>query len=147
MTLLLLGLFAAVSMPQEFTSIDGFSDLEEYSIPNSFGLLLVMGNDEEANYSMALTILNSIDSLPQQASVDLWCIDPDAGGYLEIASLAVEYQGFPATVVLVGHCGFLELDPVLLSSEILDSWFTWGDPDSRMTGICNFCRRCNPTGN
>lgn len=54
------------------------------------------------------------------------------------------YPEFPAVLTLVGHCGYIQLDPRLLSVEISDAWATWGDPEARRTGICNFCRRCNP---
>lgn len=136
--------FLISQIPSEFTSVNGFSDLDDFTTPAGFGLLLVMGGDSISNQAMAEQILTSIDSLPEYASIDLWNIAPDASGYAEVADLSGSYDGFPATVILVGHCGFLELDPELLTVEIIDSWFTWGDPESRITGICNFCRRCNP---
>jgi hypothetical protein len=143
--IILLFFFLCISQIQtEFTSVRGFSDLDDFATPAGFGLLLVLGEDSIDNQAMAEQILNSLDSLPEYASVDLWCIAPDAPGYVEIADLSGYYNGYPSTVILVGHCGFLELDPQYLISEIVDSWFTWGDPDSRITGICNFCRRCNP---
>ena len=144
MIILLFFLLSIYQIQTEFTPVNGFSDLDDFATPTRFGLLLVLGEDSTDNQIMAEQILFSIDSLPEYASVDLWCIAPDASGYVEVADLSGHYHGFPATVVLVGHCGFLELDSQYLSSEIIDSWFTWGDPDSRITGICNFCRRCNP---
>lgn len=144
MSILLFILLGISQIQIEFIPVRGFSDLDDYATPTGFGLLLVLGEDTTANRSMAEQILISIDSLPETASVDLWCIAPDAPGYVEVADLSGYYNGYPSTVILVGHCGFLELDPQYLTSEIIDSWFTWGDPESRITGICNFCRRCNP---
>jgi len=132
------------SVPHPFVPVEGFCDLEEYSTPAGFGLLLVCEGDALADSLMAMKVLDALDSLPASASVDLWFIGPDCAEYNEIASLCSEYGEFPAVMILVGHCGFLELDASLLVSEIVDSWYTWGDPESRMTGICNFCRRCNP---
>ena len=144
MIILLFFLLGISQIQIEFIPVRGFSDLDDYATPTGFGLLLVLGEDTTANRFMAEQILISIDSLPETASVDLWCIAPDAPGYVEVADLSGYYNGYPSTVILVGHCGFLELDPQYLTSEIIDSWFTWGDPESRITGICNFCRRCNP---
>ena len=132
------------ALPAEFTPVDGFLDLDYYATPNGFGLLLILSGEAAEDSSLAAHILTSLDSLPDCAETDLWSISPDASGYAEVAALAGSYSGFPCTVVLVGHCGFLEIDPEFLITEIVDAWYTWCDPDGRRTGICNFCTRCSP---
>lgn len=144
MIILFVILTASVSIPEQFIAVDGFVDLDYSTTPTDFGLLLVMGDDSQANIEMAELILSAIDSLPVMASPDLYVISPDKAGYPEIARLCGEYSGFPSTMAMVGHCGYIELDSEFLTSEIIDSWYTWGSPGSRRTGICNFCRRCNP---
>jgi hypothetical protein len=130
-------------VPDAFVTVNGFEDLDFYSTPDGFGLLLVAGDDTAATDRTALELLSALDSLPACAEVDLWILLPDAEGYAEVASLCASGV-FPTVVSLVGHCGFLELEADYLSSEVIDAWTTWGDPGSRRTGICNFCRRCNP---
>jgi hypothetical protein len=137
-------LAAAASIPEQFTLVDGFIDLDNTATPTRFGLLLVTGDDSTANLQMAEIILSAMDSLPVVASPDLYFITPNESGYLEIAMLCGEFSGLPSTMAMVGHCGYIELDPAFLTVEIIDAWYTWGSPDSRRTGICNFCRRCNP---
>ena len=132
------------AIPCQFTAVEGFTDLDNSATPTRFGLLLVAGEDSASNLQMAELILASMDSLPDDAAPDLYVITMDEPGYHEIAALCGEYFGYPATLVMVGHCGFIEMDPSYLIVEIIDAWYTWGDPDSRRTGICNFCRRCNP---
>ncbi len=144
MIILFVILAASVSIPEQFIPVNGFPDLDYSTTPTDFGLLLVMGDDPEANIEMAELILSAIDSLPETASPDLYVISPDKAGYTEIALLCGEYSGFPSTMAMVGHCGYIELDSEFLTSEIIDSWYTWGSPESKRTGICNFCRRCNP---
>jgi len=140
----LIAILMLSSLPEQFVPVSGFTDLDYSATPTRFGLLLVTGEDSTLNHQMAELILAAIDSLPSDADTDLYVVTPDEEGYLDIASLCGYYCGYPSTLVLVGHCGYIELDPAYLSSEIIDSWYTWGSPDSRRTGICNFCRRCNP---
>ncbi len=128
----------------EFISVTGFIELDGEATPDGFGILLVLSGDTTANSTLALEVLSYIDSLPECAEVELWKIDQGTEGWGEIAYLCGNYGGFPSVVSLVGHCGFLELDPEFLLYEIIDSWYTWGNPDSKRTGICNFCTRCNP---
>lgn len=145
MTLLFCFILAAgTAFPSQFTHVESFMDLDDSATPTRFGLLLVAGEDSAANIQMARLILANMDSLPDDASPDLYVVTIDEPGYPDIAALCGEYEGYPATLVLVGHCGFIELDPSYLAVEIIDAWYTWGSPDSRRTGICNFCRRCNP---
>lgn len=144
MTVLFIILAAAASIPEQFVPVEGFVDLDNTATPNRFGLLLVAGDDSTSNLEMAELILSAMDSLPVVASVDLYVISPDKSGYQEIAMLCGEYSDLPSTMAMVGHCGYIELDPTFLTAEIIDSWYTWGSPGSRRMGICNFCRRCNP---
>ena len=144
MSLLTLLLLLPTALPEGFVPVNGFLDLDYHAEPYGFGLLVILSGDEAPDISMSRIVLSSLDSLPECAEVALWSLSPDASGYAEVAALAGEYGGFPATVVLVGHCGFMELDPEFLVTEIIDSWYTWGDPGSHRTGICNFCSRCNP---
>ena len=144
MTILSLILVAAASIPCQFTPVEGFIDLDYSATPTRFGLLLVAGEDSTSNLQMAELILAATDSLPDDAAPDLYVITMDESGYPEIAALCGEFEGYPTTLVMVGHCGFIEIDPSYLTVEIIDAWYTWGNPDSRRTGICNFCRRCNP---
>ena len=137
-------LVTGAAFPSQFTHVEGFLDLDNTATPTRFGLLLVAGEDSAANAQMAQLILAAMDSLPDDASPDLYVVTLDEPGYQDIAALCVEYSGYPAILILVGHCGFIELDPCYLAMEIIDAWYTWGSPDSRRTGICNFCRRCNP---
>lgn len=119
-------------------------DLDYSATPTRFGLLLVAGEDPSSNLQMAELILAAMDSLPDGADPDLYVITIDEPGYPDIAVLCGEYSGHPTTLVMVGHCGFIEIDPCFLTAEKIDAWYTWGSPGSRRTGICNFCRRCNP---
>lgn len=146
MTALLLALALLTTTPalDEFTSVSGFIELDGEATPDGFGILLVLSDDTTANTTLATEVLSCIDSLPECAEVSLWKIDMGSEGWGEIASLCGCFGGFPTAVSLVGHCGFLELDPELLLYEIIDSWYTWGNPDSKITGICNLCTRCNP---
>ena len=144
MTIVLLAAILLQSLPDGFTPVDGFADLDYAATPDRFGLLLVTGEDSSANTGMAETVASALDSLPEECQVQLFVIMPRAPGHPEVADLCTDYPGLPATLVLVGHCGYVQLDPEFLVTEILDSWHTWGDPASRRTGICNFCRRCNP---
>lgn len=143
MTILLVTVLLSV-IPEAFTPVNGFADLDFYATPDGFSLLLVAGDDMAAAEGTAMELLSALDSLPECAEVGLWIIVPDADGYAEVSGLCSFPGGYPAVVSLVGHCGFLELDSEFLVSEVIDSWTTWGDPGSRRTGICNFCRRCNP---
>lgn len=140
----LMAAFLIQYVPAEFTPVDGFADLDYSATPDRFGLLLVTSEDSTADVNMASTVVSALDSLPQECQVQLFVILPSASGHPEVADLCTDYPGLPATLVLVGHCGYIQLDPEYLVAEILDSWYTWGDPASRRTGICNFCRRCNP---
>ena len=144
MTLVFIILMAGTAIPGQFTPVEGFMDLDNSATPARFGLLLVAGEDSAASLQMAELILAAMDSLPDDAFLDLFVITMGESGYPDIAALCGEYDGYPATLVMVGHCGFIELDPCFLTVEIIDAWYTWGNPDSRRTGICNFCRRCNP---
>ncbi|MCD4776223.1 MAG: hypothetical protein K8S15_09275 [Candidatus Aegiribacteria sp.] len=144
MTVVFIILASAAFIPEQFIPVEGFIDLDNTATPARFGLLLVTGDDSTSNLQMAELILSSMDSLPAVASLDLYVISPDKSGYQEIALLCGEYSDLPSTLVMVGHCGYIELDPVFLTVEIIDAWYTWGSPGSRRTGICNFCRRCNP---
>jgi len=142
--ILLILITALNSIPANFIPVGGFIDLDYTATPARFGLLLVAGNDPESNTQMAENIISNLDSLPPDAAIDLYIITPDQSGYREVASLCMDYGGPPSTLVLIGHCGYIELDPEYLAVEILDSWYTWGSSESRRTGICNFCNRCNP---
>ncbi len=144
MTLICIILTLGTVIPVQFTPVEGFMDLDNSATPTRFGLLLVAGEDSAVNLHMAELILATMDSLPDDALLDLYVITMDKPGYPDIAALCGEYSGYPATLIMVGHCGFIELDPSFLTVEIIDAWYTWGSPDSRRTGICNFCRRCNP---
>lgn len=144
MTIIFIILAAFTAIPDQFTPVEGFMDLDNSATPTRFGLLLVTGEDSVLNLQMAEIILAAMDSLPEDAFPDLYVITTDEPGYPDIAALCGEYEGYPTTLVMVGHCGYIEMDPSLLTVEIIDAWFTWGIPGSRRTGICNFCRRCNP---
>ncbi|MBN2588077.1 MAG: hypothetical protein JXA64_01065 [Candidatus Fermentibacteraceae bacterium] len=133
-----------LQIPADFTPVEGFADLDYTATPDRFGLLLVTGEDSTGNLDMAGDILDAVDSLPEGAVVELFVVSPDMAGHPDILALCTDFPGLPSTLVLVGHCGYIQLDPEFLTAEILDSWYTWGDPGSRRTGICNFCRRCNP---
>ena len=142
MTIILLILAALATVPRGFTRVEGFRDLDETATPARFGLLLVAGEDSIENGAMADLVTAAACSLPECSEVDLFFIDPDASEYGEILALCSD--SIPAVMVLVGHCGYIQLDCEFLLSEVLDSWYSWGSADSRRTGICNFCRRCNP---
>jgi hypothetical protein len=144
MTLLPFMLSIILYIPVEFTPVEGFSDLDYSATPDRFGLLLVTGEDSTGNLLMAEAIMSAVDSLPACAEAELFVVSPDMPGHPDILLLCTDFPGLPATLVLVGHCGYIQLDPEFLATEISDCWYTWGDPDSRRTGICNFCRRCNP---
>jgi hypothetical protein len=127
-----------------FVPIDGFEGLDAVTGPSAFGFLLIMSEDSVANKAMALEITRSLEmlALDDSTSVSLFFVSVNASGYSDIASLAGTFRGFPSVVSLVGHCGFLELDPEFLDSEIEDAWYHWGGGHTQ--GICNFCKRCNP---
>lgn len=136
------GLIAMLS--GTFAVITGFEDLDLLAGPTDFGFLVIQSTDAERNEEM----LDAVESIlengvftdPEQ--IRLYTISPDAEGYREVAALAGSFEGFPAVVILVGHCGFIELDKEFLESEMEDAWYRWGSGASM--GICNFCRRCNP---
>lgn len=142
--MLFLAALIAISSLDGFTPVSGFSHLDETATPNRFGVLLVAGEDEDENEEFAALIRSAVDSLPEEAQADLFAVTPDRSGYPDIAALCTDHAGLPAVLVLVGHCGYIQLDPQFLTVEIIDSWHTWGSHDARRTGICNFCRRCNP---
>ncbi len=144
MTIFLIILGVSGAIPQQFTPVQGFTDLDNSAAPTRFGLLLVAGEDSASNLLMAELILAAVDSLPEESFPDLYVITPDESGYPDVSALCGEYEGYPTTLIMVGHCGYIEMDPCFLVVEIIDAWYTWGDPDTRKTGICNFCRRCNP---
>ncbi len=127
-----------------FVPIDSFTDLDAVAEPSDFGFLLILSADSVANKAMALEITRSLELLdPADCNrIVLYFVSVNASGYQEIASLAGKFGGFPSVVSLVGHCGFLELNPEFLESEIEDAWYTWGDGHTQ--GICNYCTRCNP---
>lgn len=131
-------------LPQGFVPVSGFAELEAAATPARFGLLLVAGEDSASSAAVAAAILEALEGLPEGAVTDLFVTAPGMGGYPDVAALCTDYPEFPSVMVLVGHCGYLQLDTSILPAEIHDAWFNWGDPESRMTGICNFCRRCNP---
>ena len=128
----------------EFVPIENFAALDAVAGPTDFGLMVIMSEDSSANNAMKIEVLESVQGLEanEGAEISLYTVTMNASGYSEIAALAGEYGGFPAVVCLVGHCGFLELDPEFIASEIEDSWYTWGDGSTG--GICNYCKRCNP---
>ncbi len=144
MSMHLLVAAALASLPGGFAEVSGFMDLDACATPNGFGLLLVGSGDTGADSSFAEELVAAVEALPDPGSVDLYVIMPDEPGYRDVAALTGEYGEPPSVVCLVGHCGFLELDPSFLEGEVVDSWYVWGDPDCRRTGICNFCTRCNP---
>ncbi len=144
MSIIFIILAAAIAIPEQFISVEGFMDLDNSATPTRFGLLLVAGEDSVSNLQMAELILATMDSLPEGAFPDLYVITLDQPGYTDIAALCGDFSGYPTTLVMVGNCGYIEMDPAYLIVEIIDAWFTWGNHDSRRTGICNFCRRCNP---
>ena len=127
-----------------FVPVDSFTELDALANPTDFGLLLVMSADSLANKAMATSIIEAINIINTDDSVDvsLYFASMNASGYNEIASLAGQFGGFPTVVVIVGHCGFLELDPEFLEAEIEDAWCRWGGGSTQ--GICNYCTRCNP---
>ncbi|MCK5035059.1 MAG: hypothetical protein KAS73_04130 [Candidatus Sabulitectum sp.] len=126
-----------------FVPIDDFAGLDAVANPTDFGFLLIMSADSIANKNMALEIVESLQFLDAgEGDISLYVVSLNASGYSEIAALAGGFGGFPAVVSLVGHCGFLELDPEFLGSEIEDAWYQWGDGSTQ--GICNYCTRCNP---
>ena len=128
----------------DFVPIDDFAELDAVAGPTDFGLMVIMSEDSSANNDLKDEVLESVEVLEAEESAEilLYSVTMNASGYSEIAALAGEFGGFPSVVCLVGHCGFLELDPQFLSSEIEDSWYTWGDGSTG--GICNYCKRCNP---
>ncbi len=128
----------------DFVPIDNFAELDAVAGPTDFGLMIIMSEDSSANNAVKIEVLESVEVLEaeESAEISLYFVTMNAPGYTEIAALAGKYGGFPSVVCLVGHCGFLELDPEFLSSEIEDSWYTWGDGSTG--GICNYCTRCNP---
>ncbi len=126
-----------------FVPINNFAELDAVASPTDFGFLLIMSTDSVANKNMALEIVESLQFLDvEDGDISLYAVSLNASGYSEIAALAGGFGGFPAVVSLVGHCGFLELDPEFLGSEIEDAWYHWGDGSTQ--GICNYCTRCNP---
>ena len=128
-----------------FVPIEDFTELDAIANPTEFGLLLIMSEDSLANKAMAISIVDAIDVIScydDSVDVSLYCLSMNASGYTEISSLAGQFGGFPAVVVIVGHCGFLELDPEFIDAEIEDAWYQWGGGSTQ--GICNYCTRCNP---
>lgn len=123
-------------------TVSGFAELDLRSQPGRFGLLLVQSGGP-GDSALAESLLAAVELLPEDAGCSLWRLPPSAPGRAEATALCTEY-GLPGLTVLMGHCGFPELDTSLLSTEVTDAWTIWGDPESRRTGICNFCRRCNP---
>ncbi|OPL18509.1 MAG: hypothetical protein AVO35_04045 [Candidatus Aegiribacteria sp. MLS_C] len=144
MTLAIMLVLLRSLLPQGFVPVSGFEELEAAATPARFGLLLVTGEDSVSCAAVAEEILEALEELPENAVTDLFAISPGMGGYPDIEALCTDYPELPSVMVLVGHCGYIQLDTSMLSAEIQDAWFNWGDPESRMTGICNFCRRCNP---
>ncbi len=128
----------------DFVPIDNFADLDAVAGPTDFGLMVIMSEDSSANNEMEIEVLEALEALAEEerSEITLYAVTMNASGYSEIAALAGKCGGFPSVVCLVGHCGFLELDPEFLASEIEDSWYTWGDGCTG--GICNYCTRCNP---
>jgi len=135
-----------VSQPalERFTPVEGFADLESVTTPSGFGLLLIQSDDVDENEALASEVLYILDILEPCSCelIDLYSISLNAEGYIDVAILASDYPSPPALVVLVGHCGFLQLDPSILEAEIEDSWYLWGG--GSISGICNLCTRCNP---
>ncbi|MCK5131654.1 MAG: hypothetical protein KAR40_05820 [Candidatus Sabulitectum sp.] len=127
-----------------FVPIEDFAELDAVAGPADFGFLLIMSGDSIANKAMAIEIVQSLEVLETGGctQISLYCVSMNASGYSEMAELAGKLGGFPSVVSLVGHCGFLELDPEFLASEIEDAWYRWGDGSTQ--GICNYCTRCNP---
>lgn len=127
-----------------FVPVDSFTELDAIANPTDFGLLLVMSEDSLANKVMETSIVEAINIINYDNSVDifLYSVSMNASGYTEMASLAGQFGGFPSVVVIVGHCGFLELDPEFIEAEIEDAWYQWGSGSTQ--GICNYCTRCNP---
>jgi hypothetical protein len=141
---MILTMMLLFSIPEIFQPVSGFTELDMTATPTRFGLLLVASEDSITNEEASDVVLAAVDSLPEEAAADLFIILPGSSGFGEIRALCCDYPSLPAVMVLVGHCGYIQLDPDYLETEILDSWYTWGNPDTRKTGICNFCRRCNP---
>jgi len=127
-----------------FVPINGFSDLDALAAPTDFGFLVIESGSTEDDTELMSAVENGLDemSVPDSCQVKLYTISPGSAGYPEVARLAGSYNGFPAVVVIVGHCGFIELDTEFLVSEMEDAWYRWGSGGSM--GICNHCRRCNP---
>lgn len=138
----LLAAAVAASPLDSFEVVCGFADLDVKAEPGGFGLLLVESGGE-GDLELAEELLEAVSMLPEPGATALYRLPPGASGRSEVVELCTEH-GTPGVTVLVGHCGFLELDSEMLATEVLDAWSTWGDPGSRRTGICNFCRRCNP---
>ena len=139
----LLSVLIVLLSTTSFVPIDCFADLDAVAGPTDFGFLLIMSEDSVANKEMALEITHSLEMLgAEDSSIYLYFVSVNASGYSEIASLAGGFGGFPSVVSLVGHCGFLELDPEFLDSEIEDAWLRWGSGHTQ--GVCNYCTRCNP---
>ena len=139
-------LIAVLSQPamESFTQVGSFADLDAVATPCGFGLLLIESGDPDETESLASSVLDVLDIMELDAcgQVSLYRVPMSAEGYPEIAALAVDYPSPPAVVVLVGYCGFLQLDPSILEAEIEDNWYMWGG--GSVSGICNFCKRCNP---
>lgn len=127
-----------------FTPVEGFADLEALTTPSGFGLLLIQSSDPGETEILAREIFDILDILELGSCEDisLYRISLNAEGYMDVAILASDYPSLPAVVVLVGCCGFLQLDPSILEAEIEDSWYLWGG--GSISGICNLCTRCNP---
>ena len=127
-----------------FVPVDSFTELDAIANPTEFGLLLIMSEDSLANNAMETSIIEAIDIFNYDNSVNifLYSVSMNASGYTEMASLAEQFGGFPSVVVVVGHCGFLELDSEFIEAEIEDAWYQWGSGSTQ--GICNYCTRCNP---
>jgi len=144
MSLILTLLVISQPAVERFTLIEGFSDLEAQTTPSGFGLLLIQSSDPRETEILAREIFDILDVLELCSCEDisLYRISLNAEGYMDVAILANDYPSPPAVVVLVGHCGFLQLDPSILEAEIEDSWYLWGG--GSISGICNLCTRCNP---
>jgi hypothetical protein len=139
-------LIAVLSQPsmESFTQVEGFADLDAVATPCGFGLLLIESGDPAETESLAGEVNEILDILELDAcgQMSLYRVPMSAEGYPDIAALAGEYPSPPAVVVLVGYCGFLQLDPSILEAEIGDNRYMWGG--GSVSGICNFCKRCNP---
>ncbi len=136
-------MFLVIVASTDFVPINDFAELDAVAAPTDFGLLIIMSEDSVANKAITFEVLESIEIMDPDGETDisLYFVTMNASGYSEMANIAGKFGGFPTVVSLVGHCGFLELDPEFLASEIEDAWYTWGGGSTQ--GICNYCTRCN----